>query len=70
MRATTGAGAFFRASAIPMAIFTMKECSAVSVHIHPNAAETIFVLAGEDAWRPRVLLGMRKMFCLPQPHTH
>ncbi len=44
-----GAGAFFKASAIPLAIFELKKCSAVAPHVHPDGAETIFVLQG--GWR-------------------
>jgi hypothetical protein len=45
--ATAGAGAFFKDSAIPLAIFTLNQCTAVAPHIHPNAMETLFVLEGE-----------------------
>ncbi len=42
-----GAGAVFRTSAIPLAIFTLNRCTAVAPHIHPNSAETLFVLQGK-----------------------
>jgi hypothetical protein len=42
-----GAGAAFRTSAIPLTIFELNKCTAVAPHIHPNGAETIFVLEGE-----------------------
>lgn len=44
--AGAGAGFVFKTSAIPLAIFTLNQCSAVAPHIHPNAAETLFVLEG------------------------
>lgn len=44
---TDGAGKFFKSSAIPLAIFTLNKCKAVAPHIHPNAAETLFVLKGK-----------------------
>jgi hypothetical protein len=53
--AGTGAGLLFKDSAIPLAIFTLEKCTAVSPHIHPNGAETIFVLEGEWHLAPRWL---------------
>lgn len=49
--AGAGAGKFFASSAIPLAIFTLNKCAAVAPHIHPNAAETLFVLQGETRAR-------------------
>lgn len=46
--AGTGAGFVFKTSAIPLAIFTLNQCSAVAPHIHPNSAETLFVLEGRS----------------------
>lgn len=42
-----GAGQVFSTSALPLTIFTLNKCVAVAPHIHPNAAETIFVLKGK-----------------------
>jgi hypothetical protein len=41
-----GAGAIFKTSAIPLAIFSLNRCCAVAPHVHPNAAETLFVIQG------------------------
>lgn len=59
--AGAGAGKFFASSAIPLAIFTLNKCAAVAPHIHPNAAETLFVLQGE---RRGESLKMRIQSCL------
>ncbi|EFN58471.1 hypothetical protein CHLNCDRAFT_140484 [Chlorella variabilis] len=42
-----GAGAVFKSSAIPLALFTLNRCTAVAVHVHPNSAETLFVTQGK-----------------------
>jgi quercetin dioxygenase-like cupin family protein len=42
-----GAGAFYNTSRVPLAIFALEKCTSVAPHIHPNAAETVFVLEGK-----------------------
>ena len=41
-----GAGKIFQTSAVPLAIFTLNKCTAVAPHIHPNGAETLFLIKG------------------------